>query len=348
MCARRVRPPKTNEETTLINHGSSRASRHVGLALPAMCAAMMAPSLHAADQAAAYPTKPIRWVVPFAPGGGVDVVARAIGDKLSSVFGKPVVVDNRAGAAGTIGTELVAASPPDGHTIMSTSSSVLVNQALREKPTYDLRAMSAITQLTAQPYIITVHSSVPARTMAELIALAKSKPGTLTYASSGTGSIQHLSGALISKMAGVSLVHVPYKGGGAAHIDLVAGQVLVEATLPLTTYPYVKQGRLRYLAVTSKTRLKAFPDIPPVADTLPGYDIVAWYGMLAPAKTPRPIITRLNAEIVKILKMPEIGGKFAADGTEPVGSTPEAFHAHLVSEYAKWHDVAQSIGLKAE
>lgn len=326
----------------------SRASRRGAKALPALCAALLVPQILAAEQPAAYPTKTIRWIVPFAPGGGVDVVARAVGDKLSSALQKPVVVDNRAGAAGTIGTELAATVPPDGHTLLSTSTSVLVNQTIRARPTYDLRAMSAITQLTAQPYIITVHSSVPARSMAELIALAKAKPGTLTYASSGTGSLQHLSGALISKLAGVNFIHVPYKGGGAAHIDLVAGQVLVQATLPLTTYPYVKNGRLRYLAVTSKTRLKTFPDIPPVADTLPGYEIVAWYGVLAPAKTPRAVVARLNAEIVKILAMPDIGGKFAADGTEPVGSSPDAFHALLVAEFTKWRDITQSIGLKAE
>lgn len=309
---------------------------------------MLSATAYAGEAPQAYPTRPIRWVVPFVAGGGVDVVARAVGEKLSLAFQKPVVIDNRGGAAGTIGTELVASSPPDGHTILSISSSVLVNQAIRAKPSYDLRELAAITQLTAQPYIITVHSSVPARTMAELIALAKAKPGSLNYASSGTGGIQHLSGAMLSKMAGINLIHVPYKGGGAAHNDLVAGHIQVEATLPLTTYPFVKSGRLRYLAVTSSKRLKAFPDIPPVADTLPGYDIVAWYGVVAPGKTPAPIVAKLNSEIVKILNMPEVGGKFATDGTEPVGNSPAAFHAHIVAELAKWRDVAKSVGLTAE
>ncbi|MDB5862618.1 MAG: hypothetical protein JWO70_424 [Betaproteobacteria bacterium] len=325
---------------------ASRTGPRRGFCMLALAA--LTGAAYAAEPPQTYPTKSIRWVVPFAPGGGVDVVARTVGEKLAAALQKPVVVDNRSGAAGAIGAELVAGSPPDGHTLLSISSSVLVNQAIRPKPTYDLREFAAITQLTAQPYIITVHVSVPARNMAELIALAKAKPGTLTYASSGTGGIQHLSGALIGKMAGVNLIHIPYKGGGAAHIDLAAGHVLVEATLPLTTYPQVKAGKLRYLAVTSTTRLKAFPDIPPVADTLPGYDIVAWYGVVAPPKTPPAIVARLNSEIVKILAMPEVGGRFATDGTEPVGNSSAAFQAYLATELTKWRDVAKSIGLTGE
>jgi tripartite-type tricarboxylate transporter receptor subunit TctC len=303
----------------------------------------------AADGAPPYPAKPLRWVVPFVPGGGVDVVARAVAQKLAATLGQPVVVDNRAGAAGAIGAELVANSPPDGYTLLSISSTLAVNQSIQSRLAYDLtRDFAPITQLTSQPYFFTVHVSVPARTIPELIELAKAKPDTLNYASSGTGGLQHLAGALLSTMAGIRMVHVPYKGGGAAHNDLVAGHIQVEVTLPLTTYSFVKSGRLRYLAVTSLKRLQNFPDIPTVAETLPGYDVVSWYGVVAPARTPPHIVALLGKEIVNIIRLPDVGGRFAADGTEPDASGPAPFRARIVQDIAKWREVAQRAGIRIE
>jgi tripartite-type tricarboxylate transporter receptor subunit TctC len=298
---------------------------------------------------AAYPAKPLRWVVPFVAGGGVDVVARAVAQKLSAKIGQPIVVDNRGGAAGAIGAELVAASPPDGYTLLSISSTLAVNQSIHPKLVYDLtRDFSPLTQMTAQPYFWTVHVSVPARTIPELIELAKAKPDTLNYASSGTGGLQHLAGALLSTMAGIKMIHVPYKGGGAAHNDLVAGHIQVEVTLPLTTYQFVKSGRLRYLAVTSPKRLQAFADVPTVAETLPGYDVTSWYGVMAPARTPPEIVTMLSKEIMTIMVLPDVGGRFSAEGMEPDARGPDAFAKQIAQDITKWRDVAKKSGIKIE
>ncbi len=314
----------------------------------AICAAMNAPA-QAAESAASYPDKPLRWVVPFTAGGGVDVTARAVAQKLSAKLGQPVVVDNRAGASGAIGGEIVATSPPDGYTLLSISTTLAVNQSLHPKLPFDLtRDFAPITQMTAQPYFFTVHVSVPARSIPELIELAKAKPDSLNYASSGTGGLQHLAGALLCTMANIKMIHVPYKGGGAAHNDLVAGHIQVEVTLPLTTYSQVKAGRLRYLAVTSLKRVQAFPDVPTVAETLPGYDVTAWYGVVAPAKTPPAIIAMLSREIVEILKLPDVGGRFATDGTEPEANGPALFGTRIRQDIARWRDVARKSGIQSE
>ncbi len=292
-----------------------------------------------------YPNKSVRWIVPFVASGGVDSVVRRIANKLSDKVKIPIVVDNRGGAAGTIGAEIAKSAPPDGYTLLAISSTLAVNQAIRKESSYDLvRDFAPITQLTTQPYIFTVHASVPARSISELISLAKAKPNSLNYASSGTGGTQHLAGAMLAKMAGVEMIHVPYKGGGAAHNDLVAGHIQIEVTLPISTYEQVKAGRLRYLAVTSLKRLRAFPNIPTVAETLPGYEIVAWYGVVAPAKTPRQIVSFLHKEITEILAMPDVGGWLSAAGTDPVGSEPIEFGEHISKELTKWRGVAKLVG----
>lgn len=307
------------------------------------------PRAFAADTAPAYPGKPVRWVVPFVAGGGVDVVARLVAQKLSDTLKQSFVVDNRAGAAGTIGAEIVANAPADGYTLLSVSTTLAVNQALHSKSQLDLtRDFAPITEMTSQPYVYTVHASVPATTIPELIAVAKAKPNSLTYASSGTGGLQHLAGALLCAQAGIQMIHVPYKGGGAAHNDLAAGHIQVEVTLPLTTYQHVKAGRLRYLAVTSLKRLQAFPDLPTVADTLPGYEIVAWYGVVAPAKTPPAVVALLNREIVRIMQMPDVGPKLAADGTEPTATSAAEFRARIARDIVKFREVAQKAGVKIE
>jgi tripartite-type tricarboxylate transporter receptor subunit TctC len=313
------------------------------------CCAALDGHADAAQATPSYPVKPLRWIVPFVAGGGVDVVARAVAQKLTARIGQPVVVDNRAGAAGSIGAELVANSPPDGYTLLSLSTTLAVNQAIQAKLPVDLtRDFSPITQLTAQPYFLTVHVSVPARTTAELIELAKAKPNSLNYASSGTGGLQHLAVTLLCTMANIKMVHVPYKGGGAAHNDLAAGQVQVELTLPLTTYMHVKAGRLRYLAVTSLKRAQIFPDIPTVAETLPGYDVVSWYGVVAPAKTPPAIVAMLSKEIIDIIGLPDVGGRFATDGTEPEAHGPAKLGLRITQDIARWRDVAQKTGITTD
>jgi tripartite-type tricarboxylate transporter receptor subunit TctC len=337
----------TTKESSGAALSDQRSSR-----LPQICCVLCISAGIYANPAAAqtsYPSKPVRWVVPFAPGGGVDVVARAVAQKLSTATGQPVVVDNRSGAAGAIGAELVANSPPDGYTLLSISTTLAVNQGIHPKLPYDLtRDFAPLTQLTSQPYFWTVHVSVPARTISELIELAKAKPNTINYASSGTGGLQHLAGELLSSMAGIKMVHVPYKGGGAAHNDLVAGHIQTEVTLPLTTSQYVKSGRLRYLAVTSPARLQAFPDVPTVAETLPGYDVLSWYGVVAPAKTPAAIVGPLSKQIMEIINLPDVGGRFAVDGTEPYAKGPQAFSTRITQDIAKWRDTARKSGIKIE
>lgn len=326
-----------------LQHKVSIRCNLVAVALPIVIFGAWSISVTAAEMQ--YPNKSVRWIVPFVASGGVDNVVRRVATKISDKVKIPIVVDNRGGAAGTIGAEIAKSAPPDGYTLLAISSTLAVNQAIRKESSYDLvRDFAPITQMTTQPYIFTVHSSVPARSIAELIALAKSKPNSLNYASSGTGGTQHLAGAMLAKMGGVEMVHIPYKGGGAAHNDLVAGHIQVEVTLPISTYEQVKAGRLRYLAVTSLKRLKAFPDIPTVAETLPGYEIVAWYGVVAPAKTPRQIVSFLHREIVEILQMPEVGGWLTAAGTDPVGSDSAEFGDFISKELTKWRSIAKLVG----
>lgn len=309
--------------------------------------AIVAISPQISDAAPDYPKKPIRLIVPFVPGGGVDVVVRIVGQKLSEAIKTPIVVDNRGGAAGSIAAEYAAKAPPDGYTILAISTSLSVNQAIHPKVPYDLkRDYVPITQITSQPYVLAVHPSVAAHTIRELVDLAKQKPGFLNYASSGTGGLQHLAGILLSSAAAINIVHVPYQGGGAQLTDVLAGNIQLQFTLPMLTYQYVKTGRLRYLAVTALKRLKAFPGIPTIAETLPDYEVTAGYGVVAPVKTPSDIVAKLNREIGRVLLLPEVRGRFEADGMEPVGNTPEQFGLHISHEIAKWQKVALEAGVK--
>ena len=304
----------------------------------------------AAQQEASYPAKPIRLIIPFAPGGGTDLTGRAITQKLTEAFGQTVVADNRAGANGTIGADIAAKAPPDGYTLSMISSSHSVNPSLMKKLPYDLITdLAPITQATTQPYALVVHPSVPAKSVKELIALAKSKPGMLNYGSSGTGGLSHLSGALFASLANIEINHVPYKGGSPALVDVIAGQIQMLYSTILQAHTQLKAGKLRALAVTTAKRSRAAPDLPTMAEAgVPGYEVAGWYGIVAPAKLPRPIITKLNQEIVRILHMPEVGEKLAADGSEPVGSTPEQFGAHIKREVAKWRALIQKTGIRAE
>jgi len=297
-----------------------------------------------------YPDRPIRLIVPFAPGGGTDLTARAIALKLTEAWGKSVVVDNRAGANGTIAVDIATKSPPDGYTLTMISSSHAVNSSLYKNLPYDLaRDLAPITQATSQPYALVVHPSVPARTVKDLIALTKTKPDGLTYGSSGLGGLSHLSGALFASLANIKLVHVPYKGGNPALNDVIAGQIQMLFSTLLQADTQLKAGRVRALAVTTKKRSPAAPDLPTMQEAgVAGYEVAGWYGVLAPAKTPPALIDKLNAEIIRGLKSPDVQSKLAADGSEAVGSTPAEFGAHIKSEIAKWARITKEAGIKAE
>lgn len=297
-----------------------------------------------------YPSKPVRLIVPFAPGGGTDITARAVAQKLTEAWGQPVIADNRPGANGTIGVDMAAKSTPDGYTITMISSSHTVNVSLYSKLPYDLvRDLTPVTQATSQPYAMVIHPSVPAKTVKEFIAYAKTKPGGINYGSSGTGGIAHLGGAWIGHIAGIEMVHIPYKGGAPATLDMIAGRTQMQLGTLLLTGPHIKAGKLRALAVTTPKRWHGTPELPTVAEAgVPGFAITQWYGMIAPAKTPPAIVTKISKEISRILHQPDVKEKLASDGADAVGNAPEAFGAHIKAEVAKYAKIVKLVGLKAE
>jgi tripartite-type tricarboxylate transporter receptor subunit TctC len=303
-----------------------------------------------ATAADTYPSKPIRLIVPFAPGGGSDITARYLAAKLNEAWGQPVVADNRAGANGTIAIDTCAKAPPDGYTLTTMSATHAVNVGLYSKLPYDLtRDLAFVTQTTTQPYALVINPGVPAKSVKELIAVARAKPGTLNYGSSGTGGLSHLAGALLDSMTGIKTIHIPYKGGAPAMTDVIGGQIQMLFSSVLQSHAHIKSGRLRALAVTTAKRVKAEPDLPTMQEAgVPGYEVAQWYGILAPAKTPKPIITKLNAELLRILGTKEAAERLAADGSEPVGTTPEEFAQHVRIEVAKWSKVVKEAGIKME
>src|SRR4051812_16465316 len=304
-----------------------------------------------AVHAQTYPTKPIRIVVPFAAGGGADVVARTVGMKMTEALGQPVVVDNRTGAAGSIGAEVVAKSPPDGYTLLLGSSGPLaINPSLYSKLPYDAaRDFAPISIATVMPFLLVVHPTLPVKNVKELIALAKARPNQLNYASPGAGSTTHLANELLKSMTGMQIVHIPYKGVAPAAVDLISGQVQMMAGDLSTLIPHVKSGRMRALAVTGAKRSSLLREVPTVAEAgVPGYEASGWFGVLAPAATPAPVLERLNASIVKGLATPDAHQRLVAFGGEAGGSTPEQFATHIRGEAAKWGKLIKSLGLKAD
>jgi len=297
-----------------------------------------------------YPERPVRLVVPFAPGAGTDITARTIALKLASSWGQNVVVDNRPGAAGSVGVDLVVKSAPDGYTLSMITSSHTVNASVDSKLPYDLgHDLSPVTQATVQVSVLVINPGLPAKSVKELIALAKAKPGTLHYGSSGTGGLSHFAGALLGYLAGIEITHVPYKGGSPALNEVIGGHIQMIVQTLLQAQPHIKSGRLRALAVTSAKRSRAVPELPTMAEAgVPGYEVTGWYGIVAPPKTPRAIVTRLNREIVKVLHTQEVRERLAAAGSEVVGSSPEEFGAHINSEVAKWSKVAKQAGVRIE
>ncbi|MEQ1773884.1 MAG: tripartite tricarboxylate transporter substrate binding protein [Burkholderiales bacterium] len=321
------------------------------MVLPATACAQAASTSSGQASVQAYPTRPIRLLVPSTPGGSVDTLARAVGVKLSERFNQQVVIDNRSGAGGVIAGELTAKAPPDGHTLMlGTVASLAANVSLQKKLPYDpLRDYAPVTLAATQNLMLVVNPSLPAKNVKELIALAKTKPGQITFASAGSGAGGHLSGELFKLLAGIDLLHIPYKGMAPALVDVISGQVSLSFPSIATALPQVKSGKVRALAVTGAKRSQAAPDVLTMQEAgVPGYESATWYGVVAPAATPRHIVIKLSSEIVAILKQPELRDRLAADGAEPLGTTPEAFGQHLKSEIAKWAKVVSAAGLRAD
>ena len=298
----------------------------------------------------AYPAKPVRLVVPSAPGGGTDITARVMAPKLGEYLGQQVVVENRAGAGTMIGGELVARAAPDGYTLLMGISTLAINPAMYKKVPYDaLKDFVPISQAVSLPNILVVHPSLPAKTVKELVAFGRARPGQIQFASAGVGTNPHLTAELFLSMTGLKMLHIPYKGSGAGIIDVIAGHVPVMTPSILTGLPHAKAGRLRALGVTSARRAGGAPDIPTIAEAgVPGYEAVQWFGILAPAGTPRAIIDRVHREAVRVLQNPETKERLVADGADPVGSTPEQFAAFIRAETAKWAKVVKAIGIQPE
>ena len=301
--------------------------------------------------AQAYPTRLVRIVVPFPPSGGSDVIARIFVPKLAEALGQPIVIDNRAGANGNVGTEIVARSAPDGYSLLFNGSGTLaINPSLYPKLPYDaLRDFAPISLVVLQPHVLVVHPSVPAKSVKELIALAQAHPGTLNFASSGNGSLAHLGGEMFKTMARVDMIHVPYKGAAPSLVDLVAGQVHIVFSSSPSVMPHVTTKRLRALAVTTAKRVAAMPELPTIVESgLPGFIVTGWYGLLAPAGTPGNVIAKLNSDLVMTFKQPEVRQKLVDLGLEVETSTPQGFGDFMKAEIAKYAKVVRSANIRVD
>ena len=300
-------------------------------------------------QSAGYPSKPIRFLVGFTPGGTNDIVARALAIKLTESMGQTVVVENRPGANTAIATELCARAAPDGHTILINSQGHATNPALTKLNFDPVKDFSFISLLAEAQQLVVVHPSFPPKSVRELIAFSKQRPGQINYASSGTGTTIHLSAELFQYMTGIKWVHIPYKGGAPAVVDMLAGQTsLMFGSMP-TVIQFARNGKLRAIAVTGAKRAPATPDIPTVAESgVPGYEVTAWYGVSAPAKTPPAVVERLNSEMLRALKLPDVREQLKSQGADPVGSTPAQYSAFMQNEISKWAKVIAAAGIKGE
>ena len=308
------------------------------------------PSSAASAPATAYPARPIRLIVGQAPGGGLDIIARALAQKFAEAFRQTVVVDNRPGAAGTLGSALAAKSLPDGYTVLIVSVTYSINPSLyRNLPFDPVKDLQPVTLIASTPFLLMINPKVPVKTVRELIAFAKDRPGQLNYGSGGVGNSGHLAAALFSTMAGVEFIHIPYKGTGLAMTDLLGGQLQILFNSTIQGLPYARNGRLTILAITSARRSAVVPDLLTISESgLPGYDFSSWYGMMVPAGTPQPIINRLNAEALRTLDLTDFRQRLSNDGSDPMGSTPEQFRGHLAAEMAKWEKVARRSGMRIE
>ncbi len=308
------------------------------------------PALALAADAPSYPSKPVRVIAPSSPGSGVDIVTRLVAQKLGAGLGQQVVVENRAGAGGNLGAEVVVRAPADGYTLLMATPSHSINPALYRKLNYDtLRDFAPVSLVMTGQYVLVVHPSLPAKSVKELVALAKARPGQLNYASAGNGNATHLAGELLKSLAKVDIVHIAYKGSGPALVDLISGQVHFMFPNLVNSLPHIASGKLRALAVTGTKRAGAAPEIPTLVEAgVPGYSVTSWYGMLAPVGTPQAVVSRLNGELGKILRSPDVKERLAGQGADPAGGTPEEFLAFLKEEIAKWGKVVKGAGISAE
>jgi tripartite-type tricarboxylate transporter receptor subunit TctC len=319
--------------------------RFLTLAAAALLAAFSASAAAQSD----YPNRPVRLIIPFPPGGSNDVVGRMIGDQLGKQLGKQMIVDNRAGAGGVIGTEVASKAAPDGYTLLVISLAHAVNPWLYKLPYDPIKAFAPIGVMGSGPNVVAINPSLPVNSIKELVALAKSKPGDIQYASAGVGSFQHLGGELFKLDAGVDMLHVPFKGGGPSMIDVIGGHTKVVFSSLVQTTPHLKTGKLKALGVGSKERSKVLPDVPSVAEAgVPGYEAVNWWGIVAPAGTPQPIIDRLHAALTAAQDSPEVEKQFASEGAVVVKKSPTEFAAFMVSEMSKWEQVVKKGNIKAE
>lgn len=324
----------------------------LGMVAGCLAIASLAPNgALAQDAAADFPRKPVRIIVPAAPGGGADIIARLIGQQLGKSLGQTFLVDNRPGAANIVGTEVVAKAQPDGYTlIVNTAGPMSINPLIYAKLPYDaMKDFAPVSNVADTAFVLVVHPSLPAKSVAGLIALAKAKPGQLAYASWGRGSANHLGTELFMMMSQVKLLHVPYKGSGAAMPDVIAGNVPIFFDTIASAVPQIRAGRLRPLGVSSLKRSPAIPDVPTIAESgLDGFDAGSWFGFFAPAKTPREIVTKLHGEIIKALKLPEVQERLATLGLDPVGNTPAQFDEQIRRDLAKWSKVVKAAGIQPE
>lgn len=313
----------------------------------AMAGVALALALVESSAAQVYPTRPVRFIAPFAAGGGSDLIARKLAQKLTDALGQSVVVDNRTGGSGVIGTEIVAKAPPDGHTIMMTTPTFTVNPSLMTKLPYDnIRDFAPISLIATAPHLLAVHPSVPAKSVKDVVVLARARPEQLTFSSGSTGGSSHLSGELFNSMARIKMTHVPYRGGGQAVLAIVTGEVSLGFVDLVSMLPHVKSGRVRGIALTSLKRSSVLPDLPTIAESgYPGFQSGIWYGVVAPARTPAEIIARLNSELVKIVRSPDFLDSLRAEGAEAVASTPEYFGDHIKKETARWAKVIKEANI---
>ena len=299
--------------------------------------------------AQSYPSAPMRIIVPFPPGGGTDILSRAIAQKLNEAWGQPVIVDNRGGANGTIGSASAAKASPDGHTLLVVPSGFAVNPSIYKNLPFDsLKDLAPVSQLAASPLVLVVHPSFPPKNVKELVAFLKARPAEINYGSSGNGSPPHLATELFKLLTETKMTHIPYKGAGPAAVDVIAGQIPIYFMNALQAVPHMKSGRLRGMGVTSEKRFPGLPDVPTIAEAgVPGYAMTNWYGMLVPANTPRPAIAKLQGEVARILNTPELKERLSSEGAEVVASTPEQFAAFLKDEMAKAAQIVKASGMTA-
>ncbi len=327
---------------------TSAAGTRRSATLIAFGAAAAAVVLTPIAAAQTWPAKPVRMIIPFAPGGGSDFIGRIAAQQLTESLGQAVVVENRAGAGGSLGVELGMKAPADGYTITLIAASYPVNPSLYKLNFDPVKDIQPVIQLSQGPFLVAVHPSLPVKSIKDLIALAKKSPGGLNFATSGQGSIVHLATEHFSSMAGIKMTHIPYKGTGPALTDTIAGHTTVIFGSIASTLPFVRGGKLRGIAVTSAKRIPAEPNIPAIGETVPGYDVLNWHGIIAPRGTPRPVVERVNADLSKALKNKEMVDRLQADGVAPAGGTPEEFGVRIAREIELWRKIVAQAGVKAE